>query len=71
MTSLECKNSSRSSPRSDASLNKVAASVIRGQHAWLEEGRMPLGLTADSFRTKFLTAREEKAGAPRQQAAAS
>jgi len=39
----------------DASKNAAAANVIAGQHAWLEEGRLNLGLTPESFQTKFLT----------------
>ena len=39
----------------DASKNAAAANVIAGRHAWLEEGRLNLGLTPESFQTKFLT----------------
>jgi hypothetical protein len=40
----------------DAVLNKVAGSVLKGEHAWLEKGTLDLGLTPEDFKTKFVTA---------------
>jgi hypothetical protein len=39
----------------DARLNRTAADVLRGRHAWLSEGRLDLGLGPEAFRTHFLT----------------
>jgi len=38
----------------DAVKNRVAASVMNGRHAWLEEGVFDLGLTDEAFRTRSL-----------------
>ena len=53
----------------DSKLNQVAARVMKGEDAWLEVGRMDLGLTADSFKTHFLTARGAEAPPPKVAAA--
>jgi alkylation response protein AidB-like acyl-CoA dehydrogenase len=39
----------------DAKLNQVAASVMRGQHAWLEQGTIGLGFTQESFKTRRIS----------------
>ena len=38
----------------DTVKNRVAASVMNGQHAWLEAGVFDLGLTEEAFRTRSL-----------------
>jgi alkylation response protein AidB-like acyl-CoA dehydrogenase len=56
----------------DARLNAVAARVMQGTHAWLEEGRMDLGLGPEAFETRFLTAgRQGGASASRSDVAAA
>jgi alkylation response protein AidB-like acyl-CoA dehydrogenase len=46
----------------DAEKNRVAASVMRGEQAWLEQGAMDIGLTAEAFKTRSLLAqRRERA----------
>jgi hypothetical protein len=40
----------------DQAFNKVAASVMAGRHDWLRQGRMDLGFTPESFKTRFITA---------------
>jgi hypothetical protein len=40
----------------DSRLNGVAASVMKGQHDWLGEGRLDLGFSAEDFKTRFVTA---------------
>jgi hypothetical protein len=44
----------------DARKNQLAANVMKGEHAWLENGRLDLGLGKDAFKTRALT----QAGAP-------
>jgi len=39
----------------DARLNKIAASVMKGQNVWLEQGTAGLGFTAESFKTKRIS----------------
>jgi hypothetical protein len=39
----------------DATLNKVAGNVMQGRHEWLGQGRMDLGFTAESFRTRYIS----------------
>jgi hypothetical protein len=39
----------------DARKNQLAASVMKGDHAWLEEGRLDLGFGPDAFKTRSLT----------------
>ncbi|MGD9762505.1 MAG: acyl-CoA dehydrogenase family protein [Candidatus Binatia bacterium] len=39
----------------DTKLNQMAARMMNGDHAWLVAGHMDLGLTAEDFRTRFLT----------------
>jgi len=36
----------------DAQLNQVAGDVLKGRYAWLPEGRLDLGLTEESFKTR-------------------
>jgi len=63
LADLFCRNARRRVDRlfrdlwrnDDARKNAVAANVIAGRHTWLEEGRLNLGLTPESFKTKFLT----------------
>ena len=54
----------------DAQLNKVAARVMKGEDVWLAEGRMDLGLTADDFKTHFITS-DRNVSEPPKVAAAS
>jgi hypothetical protein len=42
----------------DTALNKVAGNVMQGRHEWLAKGRMDLGFTAESFRTRYITERQ-------------
>jgi hypothetical protein len=35
--------------------NEVATRLMAGEYAWLEEGRLDVGLTAESFKTQFVT----------------
>jgi hypothetical protein len=46
----------------DAAKNRLAASVMDGRHAWLEEGILDVGLDRDAFRTRGMT--ELAGGAP-------
>ena len=39
----------------DARKNQVAASVMKGEHAWLAEGRLDLGFGPDAFKTRSIT----------------
>jgi alkylation response protein AidB-like acyl-CoA dehydrogenase len=39
----------------DGKLNQVAASVMKGQHTWLEKGTIGLGFTPESFKTRRLS----------------
>ncbi len=81
LADLFCRNARRKVLRSfgelwrndDAGKNRVAANVMKGDHAWLEEGCMPLGLTPESFKTRFLTAapQDPSKQAPRIAAAGS
>lgn len=54
----------------DARLTAVAADVVNGRHAWLEQGRMDLGFTQESFKTHFISAHQAHE-APRPQVAAA
>jgi alkylation response protein AidB-like acyl-CoA dehydrogenase len=47
----------------DKSLNKVAAEVMKGEHSWLGEGRLDLGLAPEQFAAKPLTKPAEPAAA--------
>jgi len=40
--------------------NRIAARVMGGEFTWIEEGRLDVGLTADSFKTRFLTQDSER-----------
>jgi hypothetical protein len=42
----------------DTVLNKVAGNVMQGRHEWLGQGRMDLGFTAESFRTRHISERQ-------------
>jgi hypothetical protein len=44
----------------DAAKNRVAAGVMRGEQAWLEQGAMDIGLTAEAFKTRSLLAQRRK-----------
>jgi alkylation response protein AidB-like acyl-CoA dehydrogenase len=39
----------------DAEKNRLAASVMKGENAWLEEGRLDLGFGPEAFKTRSLT----------------
>src|SRR5439155_26338884 len=39
----------------DARKNDLAASLMRGEHVWLEEGRLDLGFGPDAFKTRSIT----------------
>ena len=39
----------------DARKNELAASLMRGEHVWLEEGRLDLGFGPDAFKTRSIT----------------
>ena len=62
LADLFCRSSRRKVKRlfndlwsnDDAVKNKVAASVMGGRHAWLEEGVMDMGLTEAAFQTRSL-----------------
>src|SRR5207249_1525091 len=38
----------------DARKNELAASLMRGEHVWLEEGRLDLGFGPDAFKTRSI-----------------
>jgi alkylation response protein AidB-like acyl-CoA dehydrogenase len=44
----------------DAHKNRVAAGVMRGEQAWLEQGAMDIGLTAEAFKTRSLLAQRRE-----------
>ena len=60
LADLFCRNARRKVRRlfqdlwsnDDASKNGVASRVMNGSYAWLEEGRLDVGLTAESFQTR-------------------
>jgi len=39
----------------DARKNQLAASVMQGEHVWLEKGRLDLGFGPDAFKTRSIT----------------
>ncbi len=39
----------------DGALNRVAAQVMKGDYAWLAEGRLDMGYTTESYQAKALT----------------
>ncbi len=45
----------------DAKLNSVAAAVMKGDHVWLEKGKMELNFASDAFKTRFITERRNEA----------
>ncbi len=47
----------------DSALNKVAAQVMKGENTWLAEGRLDVGLTAESYHARPLTKPAESAAA--------
>ncbi|MFQ5666363.1 MAG: acyl-CoA dehydrogenase family protein [Candidatus Binatia bacterium] len=55
----------------DARKNQVAARVMKGEQAWLEQGAMDLGLTAAAFQTRAFTESRQGAGAEKPQVAAT
>ncbi len=44
----------------DAAKNRVAASVMQGAQAWLEQGAMDIGLTPEAFKTRSLLAQRRE-----------
>ena len=67
LADLFCRNSRRKVKRlfrdiwsnEDDNKNKVAASVMKGNYTWLEEGAMGIGLPPEGYKTKFITAERE------------
>jgi len=63
LADLFCRESSRRVRRlfqdlwsnEDAGKNKLAASVMKGENVWLEQGRLDFGLGPDAFKTRALT----------------
>jgi alkylation response protein AidB-like acyl-CoA dehydrogenase len=63
LADLFCRNSRRKVRRlfrdlwsnEDDRKNGVAARLMGGEFAWLEEGRLDVGLTPESFQTRFFT----------------
>jgi alkylation response protein AidB-like acyl-CoA dehydrogenase len=63
LADLFCRNSSRKVRRlfrelwsnEDDRKNGVAARLMAGDFTWLEQGRLDVGLTPESFQTRFLT----------------
>jgi hypothetical protein len=39
----------------DARKNQLAANVMKGEHVWLEHGRLDLGFSQDAFKTRAMT----------------
>jgi hypothetical protein len=68
LADLFCRNSSRKVQRlfrdlwrnDDDRKNAVTARVMDGEFSWLEEGRLDVGLTPESFKTRFLTQETEQ-----------
>jgi hypothetical protein len=52
----------------DVRLNRLAANVMNKDIGWLAEGRLDIGLTADSFKTQFITAPGNEAPAEQRRA---
>jgi alkylation response protein AidB-like acyl-CoA dehydrogenase len=71
LADLFCRNARRKVRRlfrdlwrnEDAGKNRVAASVMQGEQAWLERGAMDIGLTAEAFKTRSVF--EQRQGEPR------
>jgi alkylation response protein AidB-like acyl-CoA dehydrogenase len=63
LADLHCRNARRKVQQSfkalwsndDGNKNRVAASVMKGEHEWLQAGIMGLGLTQEQFRTHAIT----------------
>jgi len=63
LADLFCRNSSRKVQRlfrdlwrnDDDRKNGLTAKVMGGEFSWLEQGRLDVGLTPESFKTRFLT----------------
>ncbi len=68
LADLFCRNSRRKVRQlfrdlwsnEDAGKNSIAARVMDARYAWLEEGRLDRGLTAESFQTRFITKPNER-----------
>jgi hypothetical protein len=68
LADLFCRNASRKVHRAfhdlwrndDDRKNLLTNSVMKGEFGWLEEGRLDIGLTAESFQTRFLTRGSER-----------
>jgi alkylation response protein AidB-like acyl-CoA dehydrogenase len=68
LADLFCRNSRRKVRRlfndlwrnDDDLKNALTARVMSGEFAWLEEGRLDVGLTAEAFKTRFLTQTSER-----------
>ncbi len=73
LADLFCRNSSRKVGRlfreiwsnEDDRKNGVAAKVMGGDFTWLEQGRLDVGLTAESFETRYLTKSKPAEDKPR------
>jgi hypothetical protein len=79
LAELFCRNSRRKVKRlfrelwgnEDVRKNQVAATVMSGAHAWLEQGRLDLGLTPEDFKTRSLTQGRPQEATERRAAAGS
>ena len=68
LADLFCRNASRKVQRlfrdlwrnDDDRKNAVTARVMDGEFSWLEEGRLDVGLSPESFKTRFLTQETEE-----------
>jgi alkylation response protein AidB-like acyl-CoA dehydrogenase len=73
---LFCRNSRRKVRRlfhdlwsnDDAHKTALAARVMKGEHAWLEEGTMDLGFTPESFKTRSFTDLAQQLAEPKRAA---
>jgi hypothetical protein len=76
LADLFCRNSSRKVRRlfrdiwsnEDDRKNGVAAKIMGGDFAWLEQGRLDVGLTPESFQQRFLTKSKPVEEKPREAA---
>jgi hypothetical protein len=68
LADLFCRNSSRKVQRlfrdlwhhDDDRKNVLTGRIMDGEFSWLEEGRLDVGLTPESFKTRFLTQETEE-----------
>jgi len=68
LADLFCRNASRKVDRifvdlwrnDDDRKNDLTKGVMNGDFAWLEEGRLDVGLEAESFETRFMTRASER-----------